>query len=42
MLSVIMLSVVYAECRLCRMSQISPLCWVSLCWVSLCWMSWHP
>ncbi len=37
-----MLSVFYAECHLCWVSQISPLCWVSLCWVSLCWMSWHP
>jgi len=39
-----MLSVIYAECRLCWASQISlfyrvSLCWMSLCWVSLCWMS---
>jgi hypothetical protein len=31
---------------LCWMSQISPLCWVSLClmslcWVLLCWVSWR-
>jgi len=35
----------YAECRLCWVSQISPLCWVSLCCnhyaESLCWMSWR-
>ncbi len=39
----------YIQC-LCRMSQLSPYCclslncltlyWVLLCWVSLCWMSW--
>ncbi len=40
-LKTFMLSVVYAECRLCWMSQISPLCWESLCWVSLCWMLWR-
>ena len=32
-----MLSVVYADCYLCWVSHISPLCWVSLCWMSLCW-----
>ncbi len=29
----------YAECRLCWVSHISPLCWVSLCGMSLCWVS---
>ncbi len=33
-----MLNVIYAECHLCWVSQISPLCWVSLCSVSLCWV----
>ncbi len=28
------------ECHLCRVSQISLLCWLSLVLVSLCWMSW--
>ncbi len=36
-----MLNVIYAECHLCLVSQISPLCWVSLRWMSLCWMSWR-
>jgi hypothetical protein len=27
-----------AECCWCKVSQISPLCWVSLYWVSLCWV----
>jgi hypothetical protein len=36
----------YAEGRFCRVSQISPLSWVSLCWkllcwVLLCWVSWR-
>ncbi len=47
MQSVVMLSVVYAECCLCWVSQTSPACWVSLCWESLswvssCWMTWRP
>jgi len=37
-----MLSVVYAKCNLCVMTQISPLCWLSLCSMLLCWVSWHP
>ncbi len=36
-----MLSVIYAECYLCLVSHISPLCWVPLCWMSLCWESWR-
>jgi hypothetical protein len=31
----------YAECQLCWMLQISPLCWVSYHWISLCWVSWY-
>ncbi len=31
-----MLNVFYA------VSQITPLCWMSLCWMPLCWMSWRP
>jgi hypothetical protein len=30
----------YAECHLCRVSNISPLCPVPLCQMSLCWVSW--
>ncbi len=42
-----MLRVIYADCHLWWVSQITPLCWVSLCWMSLfwaslCWVSWHP
>ncbi len=38
---VVILSIVYAECHLCRVSHVSPLCWESLCWMSLCWGSWR-
>ncbi len=31
----------HAKCHLCWVSQISPLCWVSLYWMSLCWVSWR-
>jgi hypothetical protein len=39
-----MLSVINAECLLCRVSQISPLRWVSVNWMPLFWMSfcWVP
>jgi hypothetical protein len=42
---VVMPDDIYAECHLCWLPQISPLCrmmlrWMSLYWVSLCWMSW--
>ncbi len=30
----------YAECHSSWVSQISPLCWVSLCWMLSYWMSW--
>ncbi len=30
-----------AECHLCWLLQIIPLCWMSLCWVSICWVSWR-
>ncbi len=29
----------YAECYLCWLLQIIPLCWMSLCCVSMCWVS---
>ncbi len=28
-----------AKCYWCWVSQLRPLCWVSLCWMSMCWKS---
>jgi hypothetical protein len=38
--AIILLSVLYANCRLCWVLQISPICWVSLCWVECRYAEW--